>query len=287
MASFGVAADARARLRRHPVHEHLRTAPGHAKHLPGEPDARTAFRQTHPPRHGHDHAPPCPNDRRGRSAGHRCRRSRDHRGGKGGEKCEEESQEDLPTAGRGVSADVERPLRDRRRMRGGQPPADPRLLRSVGRLQGRRGAGLPARGFLVGPGPQPSSPWPVPERRSWEARRTRWTLDRSRPSPDAARTCSPAGHRSAGSPAPRWRRPSLSHCRSRRPRNRSRKTCRKQIGACQAAVAAFCARTTQSEPEPCGVALLPCRAAFKGCKAGDFYACLTDALLVLAKSPPT
>lgn len=66
-----------------------------------------------------------------------------------------------------------------------------------------------------------------------------------------------------------------------------KKTCRKQIGACQAAVAAFCARTTQSEPEPCGVALLPCRAAFKGCKAGDFYACLTDALLVLAKSPPT
>jgi hypothetical protein len=69
-----------------------------------------------------------------------------------------------------------------------------------------------------------------------------------------------------------------------RARNTAKKKCKKQVAACEASVATFCARTEQSESEPCEAALLPCCVSLKACKAGEFYDCLIDALLSL--EPP-
>ena len=60
-----------------------------------------------------------------------------------------------------------------------------------------------------------------------------------------------------------------------------KKTCRRQIGACESAVQAFCDGPTieEDEREACHAVFPPCCALFEGCDAAAAYACLVEAFL--------
>jgi hypothetical protein len=60
-----------------------------------------------------------------------------------------------------------------------------------------------------------------------------------------------------------------------------KKTCRRQIGACESTVQAFCNGPTveEDEREACLTLFPPCCALFDGCDAAAAYACLMDVFL--------
>jgi hypothetical protein len=60
-----------------------------------------------------------------------------------------------------------------------------------------------------------------------------------------------------------------------------KKTCRRQIGACESTVQAFCNGPTveEGEREACHAAFPPCCALFDGCDAAAAYACLMNVFL--------
>jgi hypothetical protein len=60
-----------------------------------------------------------------------------------------------------------------------------------------------------------------------------------------------------------------------------KKTCRRQIGACESAVQTFCDGPTveEDEREACLTLFPPCCALFDGCDAAAAYACLMDVFL--------
>jgi hypothetical protein len=60
-----------------------------------------------------------------------------------------------------------------------------------------------------------------------------------------------------------------------------KKTCRRQIGACESTVQAFCDGPTveEDEREACLTLFPPCCALFDGCDAAAAYACLMDVFL--------
>ena len=60
-----------------------------------------------------------------------------------------------------------------------------------------------------------------------------------------------------------------------------KKTCRRQIGACESTVQAFCNGPTveEGEREACHAAFSPCCALFDGCDAAAAYACLMNVFL--------
>jgi hypothetical protein len=64
-----------------------------------------------------------------------------------------------------------------------------------------------------------------------------------------------------------------------------KKTCRRQIGACESTVQGFCNGPTveEDEREACRTVFLPCCVLFDGCDAAAAYACLMEAFL----NPPS
>lgn len=65
---------------------------------------------------------------------------------------------------------------------------------------------------------------------------------------------------------------------------KTKKRCQRQVGACEAAVQAFCNGPTVEEDERagCRTVFLPCCLSFTGCDAAAAYGCLIDGL----RNPP-